>query len=44
MPQISSYTEENIKSLKDSQEKQKMNIKESLKKLNSTKSTMKEYK
>ena len=37
-------SEENIKSLKDSQEKQKMNIKESLKKLNSTNSTMKEYK
>ena len=37
-------SEENIKSLKDSQEKQKMNIKESLKELNSTKSKMKEYK
>lgn len=37
-------SEENIKSLKDSQEKQKMNIEESQKKLNSTKSTMKEYK
>jgi hypothetical protein len=37
-------SEENIKSLKDSQEKQKMNIRESLKKLNSTRITMKEYK
>tara|TARA_A200000113_G_scaffold73917_1_gene64815 strand:- start:710 stop:862 length:153 start_codon:yes stop_codon:yes gene_type:complete len=37
-------SEENIKSPKDSQENQKINIKESLKKLNSTKSTMKGFK